>query len=92
MVFVKQKLAKSSQACRYVFKAGVVTNCMGTEMEDIKQELVLIRRELKTIREEIPDRDMFLAAEESELLDASYKHEKENLLVSSESLRNEFGI
>ncbi len=56
------------------------------------EELKLIKSELHTIRETMPDKDMFLTADESQLLQESHKNEKEGKLLSSTELRKELGI
>ena len=44
------------------------------------------------IKKNIPNTDMFLTTEEKELLEQSYKNEKEGKLVSSKNLRKQLGI
>ncbi len=61
-------------------------------IKDVMKELKIIRSELHTIRETMPDKDMFLTAEENRLLQESYQNEKEGKLLSSAELRKELGI
>ncbi len=65
---------------------------MDAGIKDVMEELKVIRSELHTIREIMPDKDMFLTADESQLLQKSYQNEKEGKLLSSAELRKELGI
>ncbi|MEA3438459.1 MAG: hypothetical protein U9R43_18490 [Thermodesulfobacteriota bacterium] len=65
---------------------------MEAGIKDVMEELKVIRSELHTIREIMPDKDMFLTARESQLLRESYQNEKDGKLVSSAELRKELGI
>ncbi len=58
----------------------------------IMDELDLIKEELGKIEEAIPDKDMFLTAEEAKLIEESYMHEKEGKLISGKGLRNSFAF
>ena len=58
----------------------------------VMEELKLIRKELHEIKESMPDKDMFLSPEEKKLLAASFDHQKEGSLISSENLRKELGL
>ena len=62
-----------------------------TEMR-ILDKLNEIKIELDYIKKNIPNTDMFLTTEEKELLEQSYKNEKEGKLVSSKNLRKQLGI
>ena len=64
----------------------------GIEAEQIMQELKSIRTELHTIKENMPDKEMFLTAEENRLLSESYLNEKNGAIISSKELRRELGI
>ena len=55
-------------------------------------ELKLVRKELHQIKQPMPDKEMFLTAEESVLLEESYGDEKEGKLISGKDLRKELGI
>ena len=59
--------------------------------KQVLEELKEIRKELKVIKETIPDKDMFLTAEEK-LLEENYIDEKNGDLISDEDLRKEIGI
>jgi len=65
---------------------------MVSETQQILKELKEIRSEIQTIKEEMPNKDMFLTAEEEQLLAESYGNEKNGSLISSEALRRELGI
>lgn len=62
------------------------------ENRQLLQELKEIKRDVKTIMENMPDKDMFLTAEEEILLEQSYLNEKNKQLVSSHDLRKQLGI
>lgn len=64
---------------------------MATEAK-ILGELKAIRTELDLIKENMPDKQMFLSTEEKFLLEESYKNEKEGKLVSSKNLRKQLGL
>jgi len=64
---------------------------MTTDVE-ILNELKAIKSELDFIRENMPDKEMFLTTEERILLEDSYKNEKDGKLVSSKDLRRELGL
>lgn len=56
-----------------------------SEYPEILKKLKEIRVEIQSIRENMPDKDMFLSAEEEKLLEESYENEKgENSESSSE--------
>ncbi|MBI3031850.1 hypothetical protein HYY69_00070 [Candidatus Woesearchaeota archaeon] len=63
------------------------------ETDQLFQKLDLkldhIRSELDYIKDHMVDRDMFLNSEESQLVEDSYKNEKEGRLISSKNLRKE---
>ena len=65
---------------------------MANETQEILKELREIRIEIKSIKENMPNRDMFLTAEEERLLEESYENEKKGELVSSIELRKKLGI
>ena len=60
--------------------------------KEILRELKEIRIEIHAIKENMPDRDMFLSAEEERLLEESYENEKKGELVSSVELRKNLGV
>lgn len=51
-----------------------------------------IKSELDYIKENMPNKDMFLTAEERKLLEESYINEKSGKLLSSKSLRRQLGL
>ena len=66
---------------------------MNYKMENqLLQELKEIRRDIKVIIENMPDKDMFLTSEEEILVEESYTNEKNKQLISSQSLRKQLGI
>lgn len=65
---------------------------MATETQQILDELQVIKGELQFIKRHMPDRDMFLTAEEKQLLEESYAHEREGKLISSEELSEQLGL
>ncbi len=65
---------------------------MATESKEIMQELKLIKNELDFIKDNMVDKDMFLNAEEKQLLKESYENEKHGELTSQEELEKEFGL
>ena len=50
-------------------------------------ELKNIKEEIEYIRNNMPNKEMFLDAEEKQLLQDSYQHEKEIKLISSKDLK-----
>jgi len=56
------------------------------------QQLLQEMRGIKIIMENMPDKDMFLTAEEERLLEESYHNEKDKKLISSHDLRKQLGI
>jgi len=65
---------------------------MSTETQQILEELKLIKEELHSIKENMPDKELFLSLEEKELLEQSYTNEKEGKLVSGKELRKQLGL
>lgn len=57
------------------------------ENQQLLQELKEIKRDIKIIIENMPDKNMFLTAEEKRLLEESYNNEKSKKLVSGRDLR-----
>ncbi len=58
----------------------------------ILKKLEKIEKEVEEIKNNMPDKDMFLTSEEEVLLKESYENEKKGKLISSEDLRKEIGI
>ena len=65
---------------------------MNNTEKKILDELKEIRIEIKFIKDTMPDKEMFLTAEEEKLLEESYISEEKGKLVSSKTLRKELGI
>ena len=57
------------------------------ENQQLLQEVREIKRDIKIIMENMPDKDMFLTSEEEVLLEESYNNERNKKLVSGKSLR-----
>ncbi|MEK6948402.1 MAG: hypothetical protein AABX19_04130 [Nanoarchaeota archaeon] len=64
---------------------------MTTEAK-ILQELKAIRQDLDYLKENMAEKNMFLSTEEKQLLEESFKNEKENKLVSSKDLKKQLGL
>ncbi len=62
---------------------------MVTETQQIIDELHTIKGELDYIKEHMVDKEMFLSAEEKQLLEESYENEKKGELTSQEELEKE---
>jgi len=60
---------------------------MAEEMKDILNELKGIKIDINFIKQNMPDKDMFLTAEEKKLLEESFENEKKGRLVSAQALR-----
>ena len=60
--------------------------------EEILKELKEIMIEIKAIKENMPNIDMFLTSEEEQLLRESYENEKKGELVSSVDLRKKLEL
>jgi hypothetical protein len=58
----------------------------------ILKELKVIRMELDFIKDNMPDKDMFLTAEEEKLLEESFANEKSGKLTSSKNIRKELRL
>ena len=57
------------------------------ENQQLLQEIREIKRDIKIIIENMPDKDIFLTFEEERLLEESYNSERNKKLVSGKSLR-----
>ena len=62
------------------------------EIEELKEELTAIRKEMHSTNESMPDKDMFLSTEESKLLEESYLNEKEGKLTCGKDIKKELGL
>ncbi len=65
---------------------------MEVNIKPIMDELRLLRQEISEMKKAMPDKEMFLCAEESRLLEESRKREKQGKLISSKDMRKEIGI
>jgi hypothetical protein len=65
---------------------------MATESQQILKELKEIKEEIEFIKENMPDREMFLTVEERQLLEESYINEKNNELISGRDLRKKMKV
>ena len=65
---------------------------MQNETQLILKELKEIKTGLKEIKESMPDKEMFLTAEEEKLLEESYSSQKKGELVSAKELRKELAV
>ena len=65
---------------------------MVKEIEQIMAELKNIKEEIEYIKNNMPDKEMFLDAEEKQLLQDSYKHQKEIKLISSKDLKKKLRV
>ena len=65
---------------------------MTNESQEILKELREIRIEIQSIKENMPDKEMFLTSKEEEILQESYENEKKGETISSKALRKELGI
>jgi len=57
------------------------------ENQQLLQEVREIKKDIKIIMENMPDKDMFLTSEEKGLLEESYNNERNKKLVSGKILR-----
>ena len=63
---------------------------METEIRQIIDDLNIIKNELSTIKQNMPDKEMFLTSEESKLLEES--RQNKGKFISSKDLRKSLGI
>lgn len=63
---------------------------METEIRQIIDDLNIIKKELSTIKQNMPDKEMFLTSEESKLLEGSRLNKDK--FISSKDLRKSLGI
>ena len=57
------------------------------ENQQLLQEVREIKKDIKIIMQNMPDKDMFLTSEEKGLLEESYNNERNKKLVSGKILR-----
>ena len=65
---------------------------MATEAQNILEELRTIKEELIQIKEQMPNKDMFLTAEEKQLLEESFVNERERKTISGAALKKKLGL
>jgi len=68
---------------------------METETKDAKEilaKLAKLQADMNYIKGNMPNKEMFLDAEEKTLLEESYENEKKGLLVSAKEVRKQLGI
>ena len=70
----------------------MVNRTMSNDIKQVLEELKGIKKDLQLIKENMPDKDMFLTAGEESLLEESYEDEKKGTLISGKDLRKEIGI
>ena len=65
---------------------------MGKEIQQIMDELKGIKEEIQYIRDNMPNKEMFLGAEEKQLLKDSFEHEKTGKLISGKDLKKKLRL
>ena len=65
---------------------------MGKEIQQIMDELKGIKEEIQYIRNNMPNKEMFLDAEEKQLLKDSFEHEKAGKLISGKDLKKKLRL
>jgi len=65
---------------------------MEADITSVMKELKLIKHELEEIKENMPDREMFLTADETCLLHESFASENKGELKSTRDLMRELGL
>tara|TARA_Y100000310_G_C20325307_1_gene642686 strand:+ start:185 stop:382 length:198 start_codon:yes stop_codon:yes gene_type:complete len=65
---------------------------MENQTKEILDELKQIRIDIEIVKNNMPDKDMFLDAGEECLLEESFENEEKGTLVSSDKLKIELGI
>ncbi len=65
---------------------------MEDEIREVLNELRTIKIDIQFIKQNMPDKEMFLTAGEERLLEESHVNEKNKELVSSQTLRKNLGI
>ena len=65
---------------------------MESELKRIMNDLETIKSDIHQIKQNMPDKDMFLSSEESVLLSESFDNEKNGKLVSGKDLRKKLGL
>ena len=65
---------------------------MSNDIKQVLDELKVIKKDIQLIKENMPDKEMFLTASEEKLLEESYINEQKEKLISGKDLRKEIGI
>ena len=65
---------------------------MEADIRRIIEDLNLIKDELHQIKQNMPDKDMFLTPDESKMLSQSRINERKKKLTSSKDLRKKLGL
>ena len=65
---------------------------MATEAKQILARLDALKEEIEYIKENMAEKDMFLTAEEKQLLQESFRNEKEGKLISGKELKKQLGM
>lgn len=78
------------------YKTWLFITNMESESQNINREILnklkKIEVEIEFIKESMPNKNMFLDAEEKGLLKESYENEKKGLLISAKDARKHLGI
>ena len=65
------------------------TQINSISLKDIMLKLVQLQQDVSLIKNQMPDKDMFLSNEEKQLLDESYDSERNDTLVSAKEVRKQ---
>jgi len=65
---------------------------MDTDTKRIIEDLASIKTELDEIKNNMPDKEMFLTTEEARLLEESYENQKKCRLTPAKELRKKLGV
>ena len=65
---------------------------MSSGFKELKNELILIKKELRFIRSSLPDPDIYLTTEEKKLVEQSYHNERDGKLISGTQLKKRLGL
>jgi len=68
------------------------TKEVSQEMREILMKLARLQADIDYLKSHVKDEDIFLTAEEEELLKESYENEKNGKLISSAKLKKELGL
>lgn len=65
------------------------TQINSVSLKEIMLKLVRLQQDVSLIKEQMPDKDMFLSHEEKQLLDESYDSERKGNLISAKEVRKQ---